>query len=1047
MDSHAPGTLPSLIHLNEDAIKLNQAWITHPLPETTSRTGNLMTGTGFQSTYAMSQVMDSCAVDAHNTLDRSVVVAITRLEDATSVEATRPARVVPDPTSCPHILPVPREKASSFLEAYRRGDLVQLCNGKFLSKTRSAKLGYSVLDCSARPPKMSEKNLHLATMGLGPLATKPKSHKSKGSKRSSKSSGSSRSGSTWSTPSIPSESNPDQTTPVGQIPTLWDAYHADTLPYKTVICPIHDPRFISTPGKTSFFTALEAKLTDPTGSGALMNLVKSFPNKDVTAINALVKTLLTADGSWREEAAIVRSILLANSVTSPGYAVDPTPLKFLRRTRNVPRTPAFKFALPSVPPKKNEWCFSVCTIDTLGCYLQNKWGGANDKYPSSAVDKTWTVIPLPYRDFSPSSLVPYVASFLDSQLWTGLVNYTVTLSPRGPSTDPSRDKHRVKYTCMPASNMSYVPGPKRFIICLTDTTSQYAQSTIRVHKKEVKVCSRPSQLTEDAYCVDWYESVWKDWWKTANQEEISTHCGFAYNRLISDYAVADTVGRALALASELSAYASYGIGLNEDITSGPEATGAWTYGGGPVVIDTYIKSYDMFAADRTKADIDQTLVGRAFSVVTPWHFLPASYGKTLAANTFKTITKDGKQYQIADSNFAFLDLSVANVYPNSQYQAFTATTPYRLATILGLIDKSDHTDYSMLNAGSLQLYTTGLACALALNTAHFLTSSRFPMNAWTGRASDIDSAREKRMDKIVSQYTLYLAQYTPIKEIEETSEEWAWEKVQNYYAHTAWDSFKWENSSPVCTHYLVQWWQKMNMPLPNTIAATVYNLNRGMEGRVAAVKTSTSSATDIVVAAATTNVVVSRPRAYDLALNEVTLWYDDFQGTSLVQPKLNSFSNVTQFSSCVCSIPICEWPNNDIPLNVFISNSPAFANLTNQPLISVSEIKYPDPPSLGGFLEKVRDYLVFPAVAGGLGFLAGGAPGAVVGATTSVLDAIKTDTARAKLSDATEKISKTLAANPPPSSVPAQPQVEIPKTGTPPMTDSSAHQDPTPSTN
>lgn len=1041
MDPNSFLSPPPPIIPSDTFAKLNQAWTTHPLPQTTPRNIGLDVPPAGPSHFSASSIFVDLAMDAHNTLDRSVVVAVTRLEDVDSVTERPPPQTYGDL----HIVSPPTTKDPHMLNAIGEGTMVELCDGAFLSARRARRRG--LIAC----PGHHSRSPSVSTTTSGATS------------------------SSWSRPSTshartiiptPEFLESEQKTKsakkrekkkirdavkagkeeVDEDPILWDGYYAPSLPFKTVLPIVQDPRFYSEPGKTAYFATLESKLTDPTGSGALLNLVRGFPNKDITSIYSVIKSLLTAADCWREEAAIVRAVLLANTLSKEGMRVDPTPLKFIRRTTNAPRTATPHFFFPSPEPAKNAWAFSVTSIDTLGQYLLNKWG-PNATFPSSGLDKQWTIIPVTHKDWTPSSIVPYLASFLDTSLWTGKVNYYVTTSPAGTSTDPAQFKHRVRYTLMPASAMALIPGPKKFILCFMDTTSQYMPSTVQIDKSNYKVCTQPDHLLDSQFLYDWYAQVWKPWFVATRANDLATHCGFAYNRLVSEYSVGDTVGRALTIASELSTLLSYGLAVRDDPKSATPVSGAWAWGGGYVDnAETALTAADCWGT-RTTDQINQWVLGKAYSQITPWHFLPSSYCKTAHTVTYENKTIAGKAVRIAKENLVSLPLSQSDTYspyihPNPQYNTFTASSVYRIAIRMGLISTHSTQDYTVLHSAALQMFTHGISCAMALNTASFLATSRIPLNTWQGRSSDMDTGHQLWMRTKISEYTLYCANFSFIEEIYEDDQEWGWDKVIDYYPSTSWDSFKWSQCSPVSSHFVFQWWQKVGETFPSSITPTLSVLTPTV--RIVGLETFAASPKEIAIAATTPSILDTRPLILGEDGMEQTLWYEDFQGTSLIAPAYNGFLNKTRFSSTLCTVPAYDWPNKTLPVHCFITNSPAFNVMTNQTALSGSPIIYPDPPSLGGFLEKARDYVLFPAVTAGLGYLAGGVPGAVVGATKAVIDAIKTDSARAKLSAATDKISQQLQKLPAPSTTPPIPQVEIPKTGTPVATDSSDHSQPSP---
>lgn len=1017
--SNSPEHIPSCIKLDDSFIRLCQEWCVHPLPETTPRNCGILSSSPSPLQFSTSLVSRNTAADFHNTGNFSSVLGFYR----TFVEKAKTEKqsikeessfIHPD-----HILPVSeaiKNQGPDTVQLIIHGKLFITCRGKKLGRIRS---GYSVSPC---PPSTYLQDRIETYPLLDPIPPPP-------------------SYDLLDTPNYPGLPTFKSSRKVES--SIYDSWIAPCAPIRSVTSILHDPNFISLPPKTPFANLIESKLVDPTASGALLNLIKAYPNVDVASVNAVSKALISDTDSWREERALLCCSLLA-AVTAPDAPkCDSAPLKFIRRARNAIREPVPTFYNPSPEPKNLEgktysaWNFQITTIDVLGQYLTNKFPSSTGGFSKAQMDASWTVIPLKISDLDSRGLVPYIQSFLDNELWWGKLTYATPVTVKNKQGEDVP----LVYTTMPKAGMVRIPGPKSFMLVIVDTTGQYVPDRITIFGTQFLVAKWPTTITSTTYTYDWYYKVWKKFWIADNYLDMAGHIGYAYNRLLGTYSIMDTAGRALSLAGELSQSLTYGVNVTNNASSDSACPGCWTIGGGYVEDNKVVMSKDIMATDFESDTIGEALTGKMFSEISPWHLLHTGYLKTTSSTDHKNITIAGVSTKVVSGQKISLNLENVDLHETPQYTAFTASSIFRIAIQLGWCPLAKH-GYTVNSANALQLFILGIGHAHSLNFSSFLISSNIPISTWQGRDSDCNSSANQLVDTWIQNLTVRQAKFVPMQTLEESALEWTWNHVSAYYFDIPWDSSSWSNNSPISTFFVLMWLQKHGKLTAPCFKPLTWAFNK--DTREMGVNLLTLDFIHYLHITATPDIYVNQPIVWAFSSQPIktSLWYEDYPGTSLIVPDRNAIFNVHRFGSTALSYPKTTWPAGDVSDAYIVTNSSQFSVPSDQKGIVIPAILFPDPPTVGGFLEKIRDYIVFPALSGGLGYLAGGPPGAVVGAATSVMDAIKTDVAKSALKSATKDLSKVVPQIPL-STIPPTPITEVPKTQdseTLPPTDGLGHQ-------
>ncbi|UHK03144.1 MAG: hypothetical protein SOSTV1_gp1 [Sanya orius sauteri totivirus 1] len=793
---------------------------------------------------------------------------------------------------------------------------------------------------------------------------------------------------------VPSgEPKTDAKDPSPSPPKFYPVY-ADILPVR--VCSVTSTLLNSklTPQYCELYASVLTKLNDQAGAGMNLNLVHGWASRDSNAMISIVKSLSRTVDSFLEEAALVRIGALAMSLEITIFKNDPVKARFIRRaTFDRSSDTSTKIVICSSMTKHIKSSkFIVTTPDVLGQYLMNKTPRAlNDHFPYNTIDKTWTVIPVRVGFLNSRNLIAYAASFLDSRLWSGSVNWISDVNYK----DKSGNTQNFVFNGMPAVNSVIIPGPHNFMLVLVDQTGSYCPRDVKIGEVNIPVWNNIN--TEPA--PQDFLPIWNGFYANGKLETIKDACIATWNEIGSHMASLDTVGRACAVLSDLNIRYSYGIGKQKWEKSG-EAKGCWTVGGGPLVSETTnplhtIESRDFLAGAVGASNVDarKRMIGYNFGLLSPSMQYTASLH---AAARFKEadlgtlVVFDHAEDIIASKRFF-----------NPQYRLHTCTSLYRLGIVLGLLETT-HLTVPVSTAGGLQNFITNNAVLMSMAVSAMLISSRMTANAFNLSDRLMEEVVKDNVRFIIDQAFVQLIYPQDIGLLARSTEEWAWNCVDDYYDEDI-GSESWQFFTPLSSPAMIQWWSKVDKLAVSAYLTPDVMRRRNALGNIKtllALNLAKASPQDSIVASMSFDIATLPIQMYvstpDTATERGTVWAEDESyPTCITQLYENLMSrNVFVTKSIISATKLPAYMDGR-ESQIHIVGSP-MATKTSVAWFRVSDLILPDPISWANFLEKARNYVLAPIVQGGLGYLAGGPAGAAIGAAAALADSVAKDLAPSK---------------------------------------------------
>lgn len=766
------------------------------------------------------------------------------------------------------------------------------------------------------------------------------------------------------------------------VQTVWPLY-SDMIPVRVIIASSTNYETMPHPTYTALKVAIDEINADKMGAGLSMNLVRGWNQTDINSLNLMVNKVGKSSDSFFEEAALVRCGCVLNSIVPDAYSIDPTTRRFVRRAKHGWTQTRPRIAKHKTYPKG--FNFIVTTTDMVGIYLTSKTypPALVGPFKSSALDKDWTVIPIDPSKYSGNSVVAYITSFLDSSLWEGSVNYVVD---RVVTDDAGADV-KVRYVTMPTCNSVRIPGRKNFMLVLANTIGMNAPDSTMIGATRCDVWRN----FNDAPTIYDFAPIWFAVWSSEAtddmMEDLSMHFVRAWNVISDTLATMDTVGRAASVIAELSSNYTYGI-ARADWSEGGAVTAAWTIGGG---------SLDRHAAMMTTRDMFTGCIGAANEKgrkrLVAYNFGYHSAWMSFAQSVARTSVHRLDQSANPDKCEIYWDKVT---YSSPQYSVKEASSFYRLCMTCGLIETT-HQTIPMMSPYGFQNWVNAHGILLAMATADFVNQSGIPPTSWFLSTEIYDALTSTTMSNANEALTLGLAKPGRMADLMASdAADWNWNVVSEYFGFPITDN-EYDTMMPIGSSSILQWLEKTQQPIPHLtlhtsvvkwITAGAYSNNRAIllhnTDRISSLVAGSSP--DMLF----TEYQVRVDWSCQDAVRYAYIWCE--------QPEMETatdseYSNMLQEPSKLATQAFVlsnkSWPSqlNDIQRS-WIIRSLSDDNSDMPPQVT-SPLILPDPIDWAAFLEGIRDWVVYPAAQGGLGYLAGGIPGAVLGVGAELLSKIK----------------------------------------------------------
>lgn len=260
-------------------------------------------------------------------------------------------------------------------------------------------------------------------------------------------------------------------------------YYSDMLPVRCVAITTMISERESEPVPYSpQYQILAGRLNDPAQTGVLSSVVRRPNVRDATTMSSLVKAMSLRPSTRFEIAAMVRSGCMGMSVAEENYETDPIPYRFVRKAANVEYIGMSIQQKPHIVPE--DWKIVAMPLDTFVALANNSYFATTPPdFSYSALDVSWTAVPVPSRLLGQSHLIAYIYSFLSSDAWSGTTSFKMTTKRDGPNNK----KYSMSEYYLPVVNGVDIPGPKNVCMVLVDETSPNCPTTTPVRLRDVAV--------------------------------------------------------------------------------------------------------------------------------------------------------------------------------------------------------------------------------------------------------------------------------------------------------------------------------------------------------------------------------------------------------------------------------------------------------------------------------------------------------------------------------------------------------------------------------
>lgn len=753
---------------------------------------------------------------------------------------------------------------------------------------------------------------------------------------------------------------------------------------------------------TPLYKAYEARLVDPTSVGALGAIVRSPNVRDATSLMSLVKAIRLNPGSMMDIAPIVRNALLSISLDRSCCHHDPTVGQMyhnaVRKSSNVHIVPTDKS--PDYMPAGQ---MIAMPLDIFVSFMSNnQWQVAPPPlFHPSNVDSSWCAIPIRDSLTTDSISGPYIISFLDSKYTMGCVNWRYDMQYTDTTTGMPIDNDGVvpnRVTTIPATNLVYIPGPTSAILVLTDVTSSNMgdRNTVTVDDMQIPVY-RGNNNVAPVVIRDFWRPRFTDMVINNNRRDII----MAHNHLVQRLAVHNTGSIALSLAAEAYGAARPGIcvrpsdaGGFEDYEYNKPSGGAWVIGkpNWPVPIPT---TCPLYRGSQIRAHM---LTGLTYPSVDPktWAHVMGFNAAALSSHLLMPCGRVATAYPNPGHNnvhnqFVEVVLDTTDMEYIPSYSITSSSSLSRVATYCGLVSVSQDS-IRFENSGAMPAWLHMLSCAQYANTANFLVTNNMTTVDWSGwRELNEDIHLNEIMS--VAKQALFSG-YVQHQPVFRTATYSGWDTPTVAQIATTYDipnpfnDMDWMSATPVPTHFLLQWVQKLKLDTYPTIPAPKYYAFGALSRRAVPLERETGLTKVQIYSTIDFERYKPRMTYVDTTVHNMSMWVEMSSFLSMhygSAPASTQRGFLETMSSTMTPARI-NLPFVDDAKLMVVGSSAELVGSAND-VIKVSNIVYPDPPSFETVLTAAKNYVFGPATAGLMGALAAGVPGAVVGAGSDLASA------------------------------------------------------------
>lgn len=752
---------------------------------------------------------------------------------------------------------------------------------------------------------------------------------------------------------------------------------------------------------SAIYTSIVQRLNDPSATGALGALARGPSIRDGTSLISLASHLANDTGSVMEIAPVVRAACIGLSVSSECYDTDPIQYRVFRNfTRN---------GITAMHIYKPESTSISCNIMAVGVdlftsFMIDKTGplDQNSQYKYQNADVTWTAVPVRAAMMNQSYIVPYIASFITSEIWAGRTSFNIG----GSYTFTAGSSVSAEINLLPCANNVYIPGPTNILLVLLDSSSTHAQANLTIMGTAVPLYGgapvNPVPFT----------TMFDDWFKEANIGRIPMDCAVAINTISSMLGVENSTNLGLSIAAEL--YGCQYNGINIPIiasSTGPPTPDFTKAGGGAYRID--LRDAPMQTGSpitakgiTTNAELVTPLVtSYNFTGISPWCLPPTGMVKT------KNVTVGTDTYPIWNQ--------VVPDYYSFNYTATTVNSVARVAIAMQLVITTE-LSIKFNYGGGFSTWMHMLCGALCAQTSTIFSSTNINLSVWTGyNITEDEVFSTQYMMEAIKIATNGIANFQKYQQLVNTWAGFDPATLSKYFGLPVFEDPNWFSHHPLPFYFTIQWLQK-HKSVEGTAPANVVNWYHDKLSRMGLlIDESTRDYRPMITG--TPNVqaycpIITAETIQEPHLAHIDIWVDEFAYISNMSAKNTSTCKprLLASQSFVLS-PVDSGLAYTPGLKIYVYNS-AYENFSPERRDAIfSPLMYPDPPTLKEIVEGAKHWLLYPGLSALAGFVTGGPAGAAIAGGShlakNVIDKITSDPdQRQQISEAVQKVARQAVA-------------------------------------
>nr|UHR49804.1 MAG: hypothetical protein [Sanya orius sauteri totivirus 2] len=764
---------------------------------------------------------------------------------------------------------------------------------------------------------------------------------------------------------------------------------------------------------SAIYTSIVQRLNDPSATGALGALARGPSIRDGTSLISLAAHLANDTGSVMEIAPVVRATCMGLSVASECYDTDPIQYRVFRNFSRTGVT-ATNIYMPETAPVSCN--IMAVGVDLFTSFMIDKTGPLDQAgdYKYQNADVTWTAVPVRAAMMNQFYVVPYIASFITSELWAGRTSFNI-----GGNYNLSNGTNvAAEINLLPCANNVYIPGPTDILLVLLDSSSTFAQGNLTIMGTQVPLYGgapvNPVPFT----------AMFNDWFKETNVGRIPMDCAVAVNTISSMLGVENSTNLGLSIAAEL--YGCQFNGINIPIvasSTGPPAPDYSKPGGGAYRIDTQdapMQTGSPITAKGVAANASQItplITSYNFTGISPWCLPPTGMVKT------KSVTVDTDTYPVW-----------AQAVPDYYSFNYTATTVNSVARIAIAMQLVITTELSIKfnYGGGFSTWMHMLSGALCAQASTIFSSTNINLSIWTGyNITEDEVFSTQYMMEAIKVATNGIANFQKYQQLVNTWTGFDPALISRYFGLPVFDDPNWLSYHPLPFYYAIQWLQK-HKSIEGTAPAHVVNWYHDRLSRMGLLIDETTRDYRPMITGSpniqTYCPIITAETIQEPELKHMDMWIDEFSFISNISAKNTSTGKPRLLTSQFFVLsPVDSGLAYTPGLKIYVYNS-AYENFSPERRDAVfSPLMYPDPPTLKEIVEGAKHWLLYPGLSALAGFVTGGPAGAAIAGGShlakNVLDKIVSDPdQKQQISEAIQKVARQAVAPAPPETTTSLPQ-------------------------